>query len=105
MRRQLATLSHAATNAHAAYRRRSDNIPSPDHLTSQLIPGKLAMITRPKHNKILTPNAGPFIVIRVDPPHVFLQSLTHSLTLKENTKNVVPLHLDLPTSPTPPDYT
>jgi hypothetical protein len=55
------------------------------------------MIIRPRNNKLLTTNAGPFIVVRVDLPHVYLQSLTHSsVTLKENVKNVRPLHLQPP---------
>ena len=54
------------------------------------------MIIRPTNNKLLTTNAGPFLVLRVKPPLVELQSLTHSTTLRENVKNVRPLHLTLP---------
>lgn len=100
VRRQLDTLRRAALAAHSAYRAHSQRAIPSDRLTAQLTPGKLAMVTRPRHNKILTPNAGPFLVLRLDPPHVTLQSLTHTLTLRENVKNVVPLHLDLPTTPT-----
>ena len=54
------------------------------------------MIIRPSHNKLLTTNAGPFLILRVKPPIVDLQSLTHSVTLRENVKNVRLLQLSLP---------
>jgi hypothetical protein len=50
------------------------------------------MIIRPRTNKLLTANAGPFLVIEVKLPHIKLQSLTHSgVTLVENVKNVRPI--------------
>jgi hypothetical protein len=52
------------------------------------------MIIRPKHNKLLCANAGPFLVTLIKLPHVHLQSLTHSgLIMVENVKNVRPLHV------------
>ena len=51
------------------------------------------MIIRPSTNKLLTANAGPFLVTHLSPPHVTLQSLTQTTTLTENVKNVRPLHL------------
>jgi len=53
------------------------------------------MVIRPARTKLMTANAGPFMVTKVDLPHVFLQSLTHAATLKENVKNVRPLRLQL----------
>ena len=100
VRRHVATLAAAATAANTTYRRRSAVLLPPDPMHQRLAPGKLAMVVRPRHNKILTANAGPFLVLRCEPPHVHLQSLTHAVTLKENVKNVVPFNLDLP--PTPP---
>ena len=68
----------------------------PDQVTASLAVGKLAMVIRPKSNKLLTANAGPFIITALKPPHVSLQSLTHStVVLQENVKNVRPLHIDL----------
>ncbi len=58
--------------------------------------GRLALVCRPRGNKILSANAGPFLVIRKEPAHVYLQSLTHAgFTLKEHIKNVRPFHLPL----------
>jgi hypothetical protein len=52
------------------------------------------MIIRPKHNKLLCANVGPFLVTAIKLPHVHLQSLTHSgLIMVENVKNVRPLHV------------
>ena len=52
------------------------------------------MIIRPKHNKLLCANGGPFLVTAIKLPHVHLQSLTHSgLIMVENVKNVHPLHV------------
>jgi hypothetical protein len=53
------------------------------------------MVTRPRTHKLYSRNAGPFLVTKVTPPHVFLQSLTHGTTLKEHVKNVRPLHINL----------
>ena len=53
------------------------------------------MVIRPRTNKILTANASPFLVTHAQPLHVWLSSLTHGVTLKENIKNVTPLNLDL----------
>ncbi len=93
VRKQLETISRATTAAHAAYRKREAKIIPPDKITEQLKPGKLAMVTRPRSNKIITSNAGPFLVTKISLPHVWLQSLTHSVELKENVKNVRPIHL------------
>ena len=51
------------------------------------------MLLRPSTSKLLTRNAGPFLVVCVALPHVWLRSLTHALELKENVKNVRPLRL------------
>ncbi len=53
------------------------------------------MVTRPRTHKLFTRNAGPFIVTKMAPPHVYLQSLTSGAPLKEHVKNVHPLHLHL----------
>ncbi len=64
------------------------------------------MVTRPRTHKLFTRNAGPFIVTKIAPPHVYLQSLTSGAPLKEHVKNVRPLHVHLypPTSPLPPSF-
>ena len=62
-----------------------------DPVTEALVPGSLAMLLRPSTSKLLTRNAGPFLVVRVALPHVWLRSLMHALELKENIKNVWPL--------------
>ena len=67
-----------------------------DPVTEALVPGSLAMLLRPSTSKLLTRNAGPFLVVRVTLPHVWLRSLMHALELKENIKNVRPLWLLLP---------
>ena len=51
------------------------------------------MLLHPSTAKLLTHNAGPFLVVCVALPHVWLRSLTHALELKENIKNVRPLWL------------
>jgi hypothetical protein len=51
------------------------------------------MVCRPRTNKVFTTNAGPFLVLQVSPPWVKLQSITNGVTIKENVKNVRPLHL------------
>ncbi len=84
VRKQLTTISKAATAAHSAYRKREAKDIPPDALTAQLKPGKLAMVTRPRSNKIITSNAGPFLVTRTEVPHVWLQSLTHGVEIKEH---------------------
>ena len=64
-----------------------------DPVTEGLALGSLAMLLRPSTSKLLTRNAGPFLVVRVALPHVWLHSLTHALELKKNVKNVQPLWL------------
>ena len=64
-----------------------------DPVTEALVPGSLAMLLRPSTSKLLTRNAGPFLVVCVALPHVWLRSLTHALELKENVKNNRPLRL------------
>ena len=91
LRRQLDTIQRATQAAHDAYRTRERRTIPEDPVTTALVPGRLAMVIRPAHNKLLTSNAGPFLFTRVEPPHVWLQSLTHGVTLKENVKNVRPL--------------
>ncbi len=93
VRRQLETISKATAAAHAAYRKREARTIPPDPVTNQIQPGKLAMVTRPRTNKIITSNAGPFLVTKVQSPHIWLQSLTHGVDIKEHQKNVRPLHL------------
>ena len=51
------------------------------------------MLLRPSASKLLTQNVGPFLVVRLALPHVWLRSLTHGLELKENVKSVRPLRL------------
>ena len=94
--RRPSTIQRATAAAHNAYRTREKTTIPPDPATAQLTPGRLAMIIRPSHNKLLTTNAGPFLILRVQPPIVDLQSLTHSVTLRENVKNVRLLQLALP---------
>ena len=96
VRRQVGTATKAAALAHAKYRARATKDIPPDKITAAITVGKLAMVVRPRTNKLLTANAGPFLVTRVSLPHVYLQSLTHShVSLKENVKNVRPLQVDL----------
>ena len=96
VKHQVTLACKAAAAAHHRYRQRSAVALPPDRVTAQLAVGKLAMIIRPKSNKLLTANAGPFIITALSPPHVSLQSLTHSAAiLKENVKNVRPLHIAL----------
>ena len=85
----------AAEAAHSKYAARSaqPSTLAPDTLS--LVPGKLAMVTRPRTHKLFCRNAGPFIVVKVAPPHVHLQSLTSGATIKENAKNVRPLSVAL----------
>ena len=52
-----------------------------DPIIEALVPGSLAMLLRPSTSKLLTRNAGPFLVVRVALPHVWLRSLTHALEL------------------------
>jgi hypothetical protein len=92
--RQVQLAHKAATAAHKQYRQRSAVQLPPDPVTASLQVGQLAMIIRPKHNKLLCANAGPFLVTLIKLPHVHLQSLTHSgLIMIENVKNVRPLHV------------
>ncbi len=95
VRRQLHTITRATTAAHAAYRKREAKAIPPDEVTAKLQPGKLAIVICPRTNKIITSNAGPFLVAKVEAPHVWLQSLTHGVTIKEHQKNVRPLQLQL----------
>lgn len=92
--RQVLLAHKAAMAAHKQYRQRSAVQIPPDPVTASLQVGQLAMIIRPKHNKLLCANAGPFLVTLIKLPHVHLQSLTHSgLIMIENVKNVRPLHV------------
>ena len=96
VKRQVSTATKAAALAHAKYRARASKDIPPDKVTAALAVGKLAMIIRPRTNKLLTSNAGPFLITKIHLPHVHLQSLTHShVSLKENVKNVRPLQVDL----------
>ncbi len=95
LRRQLATIQAAARAAHTAYATRSAAPSTHPPDTLALTPGRLAMVTRPRTHKLFTRNAGPFIVTKVAPPHVYLQSLTSGAPLKEHIKNVRPLHVQL----------
>ena len=72
VRKQLETITQATTAAHAAYHKREAKVIPPDTVTAQLKPGKLAMVTRPRSNKIITSNAGPFLVTKINLPHVWL---------------------------------
>ena len=54
------------------------------------------MVLRPRSSKLLTRNAGPFLVTKLAPPLVWLRSLMHAVELRENVKNVRPLRLALP---------
>ena len=65
VRHQLQTISRATAAAHQAYRKREAKVLPPDPVTEAIKPGKLAMVTRPRTNKINTSNAGPFLVTRV----------------------------------------
>ncbi len=65
VRRQLQTISCATAAAHQAYRKREGKVLPPDPMTEAIKPGKLAMVMRPRSNKIITSNAGPFLVTRV----------------------------------------
>ena len=89
------TVQSAAQAAHTRYASRAAVELPPDSVTDQLQPGSLAMVLRPCTSKLLTRNAGPFLVTCLEPPHVWLRSLTHAVELKENVKNVRPLHLML----------
>ena len=91
----MCTVQSAAQAAHTRYAARAAVELPPDSVTDQLQPGSLAMVLRPRTSKLLTRNAGPFLVTRLEPPHVRLRSLTHAVELKENVKNVRPLHLML----------
>lgn len=89
------TLASAAAAHHSSYASRESTPLSPDAITTALTPGRFAMVCRPRTNKIFTTNAGPFLVLQVQPPWVRLQSITNGVTIKENVKNVRPLHLPL----------
>ena len=93
VQRQVRSIQRATTLAHTAYRDRAHTTIPQDMVTAQLQPGKLAMLLRPAHNKLLTANSGPYLVTKLTPPHVHLQSLVTGHTLLENTKNVRPIHL------------
>ena len=95
LQRQLGTIQAAAHAAHTRYvsRNTQPSTIAPDTLA--LVPGKLAMVTRPRTHKLFCRNAGPFIVVKVASPHITLQSLTSGTTIKENAKNVRPLHVAL----------
>lgn len=94
VRRSVILAHKAAVAAHQQYRKRSSVTIPQDSVTNALQVGKLAMIIRPRSNKLLTTNAGPFLIVSIKLPHVQLQSLTHStVTLTENVKNVRPLHV------------
>ena len=56
----------------------------PDAVTAQLQPGTLTMLLHPHTSKLLTCNGVPFMVTRLDPPHMWLHSLMHTVELKEN---------------------
>lgn len=95
LKRQLTTIQAAATATHARYRASAEKPSTLPEDTLSLTPGKLAMVVRPRTNKLFTRNAGPFIVTKVATPHVHLSSLTHGTQLREHVKNVRPLHLAL----------
>jgi hypothetical protein len=93
--RRTTAITRAAAVHHARYAAKESKQVAPDQVTAQLAPGRFAMVCRPRTNKIFTTNAGPFLVLQVRPPWVTLQSITHGATIKENVKNVRPLHLPL----------
>ena len=72
IQRQVRTISRAARAAHSAYSRRTNISLPPDPITTSLTPGRLAIIIRPRHNKLLTTNSGPYLVIKNEPPHIHL---------------------------------
>lgn len=59
-----------------------------DPATAAITVGRLAMVCRPSNNKLLTRNAGPFLVTKIEHPHVTLHSLTSGVQFRENVKNV-----------------
>ena len=89
-------MQKAALLAHSRYASRAATSIPPDAAADALQPGVLAMLLRPATSKLLPRNAGPFLVTRVQRPHVWLHSLTHALELKENIKNVRALRLLVP---------
>jgi hypothetical protein len=95
LKRQLSVIQAAAEASHSRYRKTNAAPSTFPTDTLALTPGRLAMVVRPKTHKLFTRNAGPFLVTKVAPPHVHLQSLTHGTELREHVKNVRPLHLDL----------
>jgi transposase InsO family protein len=95
LKRQLTTIQAAAHAAHHAYQRRTAAPTTLPADTLALRPGQLAMVTRPRSHKLFTRNAGPFLVSRVETPHVYLQSLTHGTVIKEHCKNVRPFLIEI----------
>ena len=59
------TVQSAAQAAHTRYTARTAVELPPDSITDQLQPGALAMVLRPRTSKLLTYNAGPFLVTRL----------------------------------------
>lgn len=96
LRRQLDTVQAAARAAHLAYQRRNQRPTTLPTDTRSLKPGQLALVARPRTHKLFTRNAGPFLVLAIQEPHVTLRSLTHDLTIKEHMKNVRPFALPPP---------
>ena len=93
MQRQVRSIQKTTTLAHKAYCARSKAVIPTDHITSHLQPGRLAMLLRPSHNKLLTANSGPNLATKIHLPHIHLSSLLTGTTNIENAKNVRPIHL------------
>lgn len=72
LQRQLTNIQAAATATHAKYRASAEKPSTYPPDTLALTPGRLAMVTRPRTHKLFTRNAGPFLVTKVEAPHVHL---------------------------------
>jgi hypothetical protein len=53
--------------------------------------GKLAMVIRPRANKLLTRNSGPYLVVSIGEHTVTLQNLANGSIFVEHRSNVAPL--------------
>ena len=53
------------------------------------------MVIRPRANKLLTRNSGPYLIVSIGAHTVTLQNLATSTTLVEHKSNVAPLFFTL----------
>ena len=84
----MALLDEAARKSHERYRA---SVPPVTATPPALAPGGLALLFRPRSNKLFVRSSGPYLILSLAKSTVTLQNLATGITLEEHVSNVRPL--------------